>query len=259
MNAVSTILPKGPANLQYQSRIFHSAIFSVHLKEKPWLGGFQFCWISSYSSRKPDFFRQKYENKFITPTGQSVFAHSRNLMTKAYNSFQKVIFPVDSSGPIKCAFNNPPEKVSSKVPIFSIHDPELNYRKIFYKKIFLVKMSFWKRIQWFRQSRWKIFTRSPTSSCSKPDKCKTNFKISNFLDTLARHVEYICNNAITNFSSITRKSLAENLKKNKTLCFFQTTILSSIFRLQNVECSFDKAAEWFLPKNRKFMAHYPKW
>ena len=36
------------------------------------------------------------------------------------------------------------------------------------------------------------------------------------------------------------------------IVFFQKTIFSSDFRRPNVECSFDEAAESFLPKNRKF-------
>ena len=61
-----------------------------------------------------------------------------------------------------------------------------------------------------------------------------------------------------NFSIHNQKFIARKSEKEQIIVFFQKNFFFSNFRRPNVECSFDEAAESFLPKNRKFLAHCPE-
>ena len=94
LNGVLIFLPNFLPDVHNPSRNFHCSKSFVPLLANIWAGGFQFWWTSKFSSRNPDFFRQKYENKIITPTGQIVFAYSPNVMTKTYTFFVKIFSPI---------------------------------------------------------------------------------------------------------------------------------------------------------------------
>ena len=94
LNAVLICLRNFLPDVHNPSRIFHLSENFVLLKAKPRAAGIQLWRTSKIFLRKPEFYRQKYQNdKFFTPTGQIVFAYSSNVTTKSYTFSQKKFSP----------------------------------------------------------------------------------------------------------------------------------------------------------------------